>query len=272
MLFIACLSAQICSFCYLHSDHKAQGLSIELFAFSSILNSSCCSPISELHLSKLFACIMDIQFLQKNLWAKLISDVNDSHVGKKKRKKSLILNVYWYGSKQVGWRRAVHGYMGACTQRFNMNLQHHFCMSLPQLCKVRGVHMGLLKQICHSLLQGKVTVQLTAFIAISYLWKGKITYTAINVKADPQAWVTKTNSLDGAPSTEGKLSAELLSDEIGRTQNHTMAAQGSASSPLTSIKICTAAAKIPKSAHCKVFSTNVLFKNMQHKKPWMCSE
>lgn len=50
------------------------------------------------------------------------------------------------------------------------------------------------------------------------LWKWKITYTAIKVKADPQAWVTKTNSFDGLPSTEGKLSRELLSDEIRRTQ------------------------------------------------------
>lgn len=64
MFFIACLSAQICSF-YLHSDHKAQGLSITESTFSCICNSSCCSPTFELRLSKLFACIMDIQLLQK---------------------------------------------------------------------------------------------------------------------------------------------------------------------------------------------------------------
>lgn len=134
------------------------------------------------------------------------------------KEKSLILNVCWYGSKQVPCRCEVHGYVCACTQGFNMNLQHCSCISPPQLCKVIGIHAGLLKQICHSLLQGKATVQLMAFTEVSYLWKWKITYTAIKVKADPQAWVTKTNSFDGLPSTEGKLSRELLSDEIRRTQ------------------------------------------------------
>jgi len=76
--------------------------------------------------------------------------------------------------------------MDACTLGFNTSLQCLFCMGQPQFCNGRRSHRRLFKGICQvpwplpQILLGKVTVQLTVFIAVSYLWKARIITKQLN--------------------------------------------------------------------------------------------